>query len=745
MFDTPANRIQCTVASAPGVAGNFVLAAAVPGWKLFGATDDAPGKTFSVRALTAAGSWEVRTGCRYTHATTTLSRGVLEQSSGPSGGPIALDATTTVGVVLSAGQTAALIAGVGVQGPYTSRLVSALDTGFGAITYTRSSANASVIDHLGLMQFALSGEARFTGARRVCNLVRDTEDLVTGWTKCAGYTKTAAGIKSPNHSRVSAYVITRPSGSDIILTLDALSYRPGTHTFSVWIRGDGVQTYTLAIGATTQSVTPPAGVWTRCAVSATIPDTAAYACYVTIPSAGAVALTVCDPQMEHTHGQVSPAPGEYVPRGVAGFPASLLTAGADGVRYFETANPWSVTAGVATKVTNPAPIDPDVLKGLLLEPAAVNLLWDSGSLATARWAGTGSTTVNATPAASAVLGANSLWKIEEAAVDEGHRISQSSHGALPAAHRVMSGSVFAKAAERSIAYIGLRGLDGAFIPYAYFDLSAGVVRNVPAGVEASMFKVGDLWLLTASTTVGASGSTLPLMNFGCCVTAGTLNYLGTAGAGMWFGAAQLEIGDVSSSYVGDTAAAATLTRADDVCSFAPQPALFPAIGLTVSVDYTPFFKTGTILKDNWWYVWYAYATSADRFGLSLRPGLRGGFTDVGADDWAFDLYPGTVTWDGINILTGQSPMVGETVRTQWSLGTAPQTGLSNQAACVGAVAGITPIGANNIGVLSIFSLPVTIYLGRDRLSGGQRGPASFKNLSFVPVALSAAQMLAAAD
>lgn len=127
-FDTPANRLSCTLASAPGTGGNFSISAPRTGHTAFGAGHD--GKTFSVAAVDGV-LWEVRTGCAYTHSTATLSRGTLEQSS--SGGAVNLSADAVVSVVLSAKHATALMAqpqlggaaALGLSGPtYVNRSIT---------------------------------------------------------------------------------------------------------------------------------------------------------------------------------------------------------------------------------------------------------------------------------------------------------------------------------------------------------------------------------------------------------------------------------------------------------------------------------------------------------------------------------------------------------------------------------------------------------------------------------------------
>lgn len=85
------NRALFGVGSAPGT-GNIAVGAAVAGpYRTLGAAQD--GMTFDV-AITDGNAWEVRTGCVYTHGTTTLTRGTLEDSS--TGSAISLSASAQV-------------------------------------------------------------------------------------------------------------------------------------------------------------------------------------------------------------------------------------------------------------------------------------------------------------------------------------------------------------------------------------------------------------------------------------------------------------------------------------------------------------------------------------------------------------------------------------------------------------------------------------------------------------------------
>lgn len=113
------NRALFGVAAAPGT-GNIAVGAAVAGpYRTLGAAQD--GMTFDV-AITDGNAWEVRTGCVYTHGTTTLTRGTLEDSS--TGAAISLSASAQV-----------MVTSVSSRESYVERLMRGTQPG-GRLTLT---------------------------------------------------------------------------------------------------------------------------------------------------------------------------------------------------------------------------------------------------------------------------------------------------------------------------------------------------------------------------------------------------------------------------------------------------------------------------------------------------------------------------------------------------------------------------------------------------------------------------------
>ena len=96
---TTPNRAYFAVSNTPSTSGNLTVSTAVAGpYRTLTAADD--GLICSV-SIVDGNAWEVRTGCVYTHSTTTLTRGTLEESSTGS----AIDLTSSAKVMI-VGQTA---------------------------------------------------------------------------------------------------------------------------------------------------------------------------------------------------------------------------------------------------------------------------------------------------------------------------------------------------------------------------------------------------------------------------------------------------------------------------------------------------------------------------------------------------------------------------------------------------------------------------------------------------------------
>lgn len=91
MTTTHRNRLLTTISNTPGSSGALTISSAQAGYRTFTAGDD--GLSFDVSIVDGT-AWEIRTGCVYTNAGTSLSRGTLVDSS--TGSAIALTSSAVV-------------------------------------------------------------------------------------------------------------------------------------------------------------------------------------------------------------------------------------------------------------------------------------------------------------------------------------------------------------------------------------------------------------------------------------------------------------------------------------------------------------------------------------------------------------------------------------------------------------------------------------------------------------------------
>jgi len=180
-------------------------------------------------------------------------------------------------------------------------------------TFTRATT-ATVLDQEGLIKYALSNESRFSGARRVENLLSNTSTLAT-------------------------QDITTIAG-DYVFSMNG----SGTATFSGTatdsLVGDGVNRKSTQITCTAGTLT------------------------ITVSGA------ITDAQLELVEGQSNQNPSEYVSSDVLSAP--FHGANVDSVKYFTTENGNTVTSNIVTEATG-ADISDAILKGALLEELRTNL------------------------------------------------------------------------------------------------------------------------------------------------------------------------------------------------------------------------------------------------------------------------------------------------------------------------------------------------------------------------------------
>ena len=212
-----------------------------------------------------------------------------------------------------------------------------LDRGTGDPTFTRADGadrRATVVDYEGRVIAVKAGEARFTGARRVENLVASD---VSGWATTAN--NTVGGSVSDPDGGTTAYTITATNAN--AYRASGVVYGVGSAVHSAWVRrrtGTGtVLFYNGGDGSATTDITSIiTGSWQR--ISAGVIATAGAGtgnCGFRINTSGD-AIDVWHPQAENVTGQSNQNPSEYVSVGTLSAP--YHGAGVDGVKYFSYEN-----------------------------------------------------------------------------------------------------------------------------------------------------------------------------------------------------------------------------------------------------------------------------------------------------------------------------------------------------------------------------------------------------------------------
>ncbi len=236
-------------------------------------------------------------------------------------------------------------------------------------TFTRATT-APVTDWEGIVRTALSGEARFRGARRVHNDITHPETPAdASWGVDNGGTgsiavKTPAYAAAPDGTQTAVRVqwnrgagTTASDYSRATVAGDPFPEYSGTAIHSFWAKSTSGGSVVVAVQYTTayanvQTITIN-GTWRRYATSAfAVPPT--YTLGFGWGAWGANGdqtgdILVWHPQVENITGQSNQAPGEYVSRNVLASP--WHGAGVDGIKYFKTLNGNTVSSNVVTEAT----------------------------------------------------------------------------------------------------------------------------------------------------------------------------------------------------------------------------------------------------------------------------------------------------------------------------------------------------------------------------------------------------------
>ena len=246
---------------------------------------------------------------------------------------------------------------------------SIVPTRGGSATYSRATT-ATVIDHESIVRYVNSGEARFTGARRVQNFAASTLNLSTAYSVQTTVTITlVSGISGPSGAPV--YSFNRNGAAASVgaygLAESGISVFGRAFRHSFYVRGEGSdigKTVTIVCrrnsgtsGYADQTITLT-GEWrlvTSPVFSNGSSDATGVRFAIIVGTSGTPAdvVQISDPLFEEVTGQSNTVPAERVSVGILSSP--FHGANVDGVRYFSTLNGNTVDgSGVVTEAAGSA-------------------------------------------------------------------------------------------------------------------------------------------------------------------------------------------------------------------------------------------------------------------------------------------------------------------------------------------------------------------------------------------------------
>ena len=555
------------------------------------------------------------------------------------------------------------------QADLTHSLV--LDAGTGSPTFTRATTG-TVQDNEGILRTAIAGEARFTGARRVRNLLPSTEgafDAGSGWTLLNGAITT--GVEDPNGGS-TAYTLTQ-SGAPSCELYPTTPFVNSSTISSVWIRRrTGTGTIRLYGGDYITNITSQVtSEWNRVTSNASESATVGFDLR-TFDSGDAIDFW--HPQAEDITGRTDQTtPSEYVSVGVLSAP--YHGAGVDGVKFFDTDLDGN-------------PIAASTLKGYLAESAATNLCLQSNAFTTT-WTNT------LTSIAQNVVGpdgATSAWTLTDSDAVNVKVIEQTAITLTAAAYTF---SIFVKKTSGATSFPVLFAYTATGTRRApvTIDTNNGIAtawtaytgETIPAGFSAACSDFNTNFWRVSFTFTGTAAS----YQFDICPAASPTSNKSTGvldgtvtGSAVFYGA-QVELGSAATSYIATTTVA--VARNADVESVPTSGNIIAASGW-ISLTYTPTHApSGTV------FLWGTYVDASnytailhDATNLIFRKRIAGTNYDATIAN-AFvsgTTYKMAATWgaSGTGIALNGTLGTGHANTTAAQIGTAMQTGADGNGA-----------------------------------------------------------------
>jgi hypothetical protein len=242
------------------------------------------------------------------------------------------------------------------------------------------------VDFEGLVKTAKINEARFTGARRVENLLPTSTPKAAGTSGWAIHVATSytitTGISDPFGGTSAVSVLINGGGltSGLLNNMSSQGVIPSTSVSTCWLRvASGTRTVKLygngSSAADVATITVDT-TWRRYSskYATNNAGNARYFILADIGDGNSIEIYGCHYGL--TTGQANLNPSEYVSTGILAYP--YHGAGVDGVKYFATTNGNTVTNNVVTEAAG----TPLTGITLLAEEARTNLLLNSATPAT---------------------------------------------------------------------------------------------------------------------------------------------------------------------------------------------------------------------------------------------------------------------------------------------------------------------------------------------------------------------------
>lgn len=440
----------------------------------------------------------------------------------------------------------------------------------GAALNVSRPSTAKVRDYLNVLKTVKANEPRFTGARRVENLCRDSETLSGATWNDINVTTTPNAIANPLDAAVTAELVTLDSTSSVkffqnttfsfaagIQTTASIYLKAGTQNFIAIRRYKDVNKYFLQVfdlsdgtlgeakAGSTSGTQTGAGIeslgggWYRCWVSGNMPESAYRMTVMPVPAktgntfdvAGQVSWTSAaqtlyayGAQVEDITGQDDPAPSEYIP-----------TTTAEIAKWYNTARRTNFCLRSQTFNFG----DPPWQK-VRIALTANDAVAPDGTTTATRFDETGDT------------GAHYLNQVQTPVVRG----------------RTYTCSVYAKAEENASVQLMPGATGFADDVFANFDLSDGTVGTSngvddygiePASATYPSAPAGwyRCWMTITADATSAATNPLLIVLTESDADARFASYAGTVGDGIFIWGAQIERGAEATAYIVTTSTRAS--------------------------------------------------------------------------------------------------------------------------------------------------------------------------------------------